>query len=212
MIPDVSSVIRKLTKEEINFIQHEIDVNEGLWMNHPMGKTALDSGKSIIINWVTYIKDSYQLQWTFKEKFPKTWELLESVAEGKQFGKIYWHRLDPGVHAKPHVDVSNPYIWKGDGFKRYNIFLDIPTGVELIFDGLKEPIIDVSAMEYTLYDMAANQVHSVNNYSDKPFYVMIIDVLNPGVEVYDDLYYSTSPGYPGLSRIIDDLTSYKTRK
>ncbi len=201
MIPDTSSVVRSLTDVEKSILQKELDSNIGLWMQHPMNKTALDDGLSIVINWVTLILDHYQVQWNCIEKFPGTWSILESIAEGKQFGKVYWHRLDPGINAKPHVDFNNPYIRRGDTFKRYNIFLDMPDGVELVFDGLKEPIADTKSLEYTLYDMAANKLHAVYNKSDKPFYAMVVDVLNPGVEVFNDLYFLNEPNNPKLNRL-----------
>lgn len=201
MIPDTSSVVRKLSAEEIKTLQTELESNVGLWMLHPMNKTALDDGLSMIINWVTLIQDHYQIQWTVKEKFPGTWAILESIAEGNQFGKIYWHRLDPGINAKPHIDFNNPYIRRGDTYKRYNIFLDMPENVDLVFDGNKEPIEDTKSLEYTLYDMAANKVHAVYNRSNRPFYAMVIDVLNPGVEVFKDLYFLNEPNNPRLNRL-----------
>ena len=201
MIPDTSSVVRKLTDIEISSLLQELESNAGLWMQHPMNRTALDDGVSIIINWVTLIGDHYQVQWTAKEKFPNTWKILESLAEGKQFGKVYWHRLDPGIDAKPHVDFNNPYIRRGDTYKRYNILLDIPEGVKLVFDGTKEPIQDTKSIEYTVYDMAANKVHAVYNRSDKPFYAMVIDILNPDVQVYNDLYFLNEPNNPRLNRL-----------
>ena len=201
MIPETSSVVRKLMQHEIDELQQELSNNSGLWMQHPMNRTALDDGISIIINWVTKINNHYQLQWTFREKFPNTWKLLESIANGNAFGKIYWHCLPPGINAKPHIDFNNPYIRDGDAYKRYNIFLDIPKGVELLFDGLKSPISDTRLMEYTLYDMAANKVHAVYNKSDSPLYVMVIDILNPNVVVYNDLYFLNEPNNPVLRRL-----------
>jgi hypothetical protein len=201
MIPDTSSVVRPLSEGEISALKKELDNNYGLWMKHPMNQTALNNGVSIIINWVTLIRDCYQLQWTFREKFPETWSILESIADGRQFGKIYWHRLDPGINARPHSDFTNPYIRRGDAYKRYNILLDIPQGVELVFDGLKEPIADTKPLEYTLYDMAANKIHAAYNKSNKPFYAMIVDVLTPEVKVYNDLYFLNEADNPKLNRL-----------
>ena len=201
MIPDTSSVVRPLSEVEISSLKKELDNNYGLWMQHPMNRTALDDGLLIIINWVTLIGEYYQLQWSFVEKFPETWKILESIANGSQFGKVYWHRLDPGINAKPHIDFNNPYIRRGDTYKRYNILLDIPEGVELVFDGLKEPIADTKSLEYTLYDMAANKIHAVYNKSNKPFYAMVVDVLNPEVKVFNDLYFLNEPNNARLNRL-----------
>lgn len=201
MITPSSRVVRKLTESEVISLRTELDLNCGLWMKHPMNSTALDDGRSIVINWVTRINQLYQLQWTFREKFPETWSILETIANGKMFGKVYWHRLDAGVDAKPHVDYYNPYIIDGNIYKRYNIFLDIPRGVDLVFDAKSTAISNTKAMEYTLYDMAANKTHAVYNQSSQTLYVMIIDILNPGVKVYDDLYFLNETKYIGLSRI-----------
>ena len=201
MISDISTVIRKLTEQEIDILQSEMINNDGLWIKHPMNKTALDDGKSIIINWVTRINGNYQLQWTFREKFPGTWKVLESIANGKEFGKVYWHVLPPKIHAKPHTDYKNPYIFDNNVDKRYNIFLDMPDGIELVFDGLKTPIEDTKSLEYTLYDMAANKVHAIYNNTDTHFYAMVIDILNPGVNVYKDLYSLNELDSPGANRI-----------
>jgi hypothetical protein len=203
MIPQTSSIVRNLTQSEIDTLVSEMNNNAGLWSKHPMHSTALDDGKSIILNWVTRINGNYQLQWTFREHFPNTWKILESIADGRQFGKIYWHLLEPGRQAKPHTDIVNPYIIDGNADKRYNIFLNMPTGIELMFDGLKTPMPNTQSLEYTLFDMAANTVHSVRNPTNENFYAMIIDILNPGVLVYEDLYsinYVNAPGGKRLSR------------
>jgi hypothetical protein len=201
MIAETTQVIRSLTDEEVFLLRQEITDNHGLWMKHPMNKTALDDGSSIILNWVTKINGNYQLQWTFREKFPKTWKLIESIAEGKELGKVYWHKLPPGIHAKAHSDRRNSYIWDGNCHKRLNFFFDIPDGVEFLFDGdLKNPMPN-KQFEYTVTDMAAIKNHAVNNFSNSELLVMIIDILNDGVKVYDDLYRIIEADAPGQHRL-----------
>jgi hypothetical protein len=188
MIPETSSVIRKLAPAEISFLTQEMQINSGLWMKHPMKKNALDSGETMVLNWVTKIKGNYQLQWTFKEKFPQTWAMLQEIAGTKQFGKVYWHCLTPGTEAKPHNDGGNPYIADKTSYKRLNIFLDIPDGIKVYLDeNLTDPV-DNSSLEYTIFDIAATKTHAVTNFTNHHFYAMVIDILNDRVPVYEDLY------------------------
>ena len=204
MIPEVSTKVRKLTPAEVNDLHQELDDNSGLWMQHPMNKTVLAEGETIIINWVTKINSYYQLQWTFRKKFPSTWKLIESMANGDEIGKVYWVCVPPGVDVSPHVDSNNPYIRDGNACNRYQIYLDIPKEVDLVFDGLKTPIDDTSLMENALYDFAANKVHAVYNKSDRPFYALVFDVLNPGVVIYNDLYCINETNNSGINRLTHD--------
>lgn len=187
MCPDRSTVVRKLTAHEINDLHEELKLNDNFFMKHPMKNTALHDGDSIVINWVTKINGAYQLQWTIRNKFPKTWAILESVANGRALGKVYWHRLKPGEYAEPHSDITNCYIADGDLDNRYNIFLDVPKDLVYKIDG-DDTLIDPEEVTNTLYDLSTIKMHSAVNNSTEPFVCMIIDVLNPGVPVEADLY------------------------
>ena len=201
MIPKKSAVIRRLTSMEIDILSRELHTNSDHWMNHPMEKTALDDGQSIIINWVTKINGNYQLQWTLKEKFPDTWKILESLCPGHTFGKIYWHCLPPGHIAKPHTDYLNTYIKDGNCFKRYNIFLDIPDNLNLFLDNDLVNPVEHHSYQYTIFDMAAIEKHSAVNNSSTNFYCMIIDILDKHVSVYKDLWSITNLSESAKSRI-----------
>jgi hypothetical protein len=187
MIPDKSFVVRRLTAQELEDLHEELERNSNFFMKHPMKNTALYEGDSIVINWVTKINGTYQLQWTIKEKFPKTWRLLEEVAQGRALAKVYWHRLNPGTVATPHTDLTNCYIADGDLDHRYNIMLDVPTDLVYRVDDSNEPL-DNEEIANTLYDLSTIKMHSADNNSNEPFYCMIIDVLKPGVAVDQDLY------------------------
>lgn len=200
MIPEKSTVVRNLTTKEKISLVTELRNNTGLWMQHPMNKTALDSGTSIILNWVTHINGNYQKQWTLKEFFPETWQILESIAQGKEFGKIYWHKLLPGQSAKPHTDNGNLYIRNGDAFKRYNIFLSVPADVRMYFDGDLTNLFTLP-VAHTLVDQCATKPHAVFNKSNEEIIVMVIDVLNDNIKVYDDMYHATEVDWAGLERL-----------
>lgn len=200
MIPSKSSVIRYLDKTEIFNITSELLISD-FWQNHPMKNNALHEGKSIIINWVTRINNMYQMQWNLFEHFPETIKTLKSVANDKQFGKIYWHRLQPGEQAKPHTDYRNPYIIDGKAYKRINIFLEIPNKVELYFDGDLDQKLDHSTFEFSIFDMAAIKVHAAKNFSNKNFYCLVCDILETNVDVYSDLYEITEKNPAGAYRL-----------
>lgn len=188
MIPNTSSILRKLDVIEIDYLYTERLANAGLWMLHPLEHTVLSTGRSMILNWVTKINGHYQVQWTFREKFPNTWGFIEKVAKGQGIGKAYWHVVPPGAVAKPHVDTKNTYIAAGDVDKRYNLFIDIPKDIDFRLDGIDKPINYLNDLEYSLLDLAANKVHSVRNNTTEPFYVLVFDTLNPGVAIHKDLY------------------------
>lgn len=186
----MSTIIRSLSNHEINDLNREILINDRLWIQHPMEKTYLDIGKTLVINWVTKINNEYQIQWTMKELFPDTWKFVTQLAENKSIGKVYWHRLKPLEQARPHTDNGNPYMSDKKIFKRLNIFLDIPTDVSVFLDGEREIPIDNKSYEFTLVDLSHEKLHSVVNNSNKNVYIMVIDILKEGTEIYTDLYKS----------------------
>ena len=189
MIPEKSHVIRKLTKLELSILHKELRANSH-WIEHPVypfTKKAFRGGKTLVLNWVTLLDKKYQLQWTNRELFPMTWKLLEQLADGKELAKVYWHKIPPGGVALPHSDVRNPYIVHNDIFKRYNYYVDIDPAIEFTFDDTKD-VWDNTTFENTLFDISTIKMHSVVNRSNTTLYALIVDVLNPGVPVYDDLF------------------------
>jgi len=189
-----SKVFRKLTDKEKNKLIEERNNNSGLWMRHPMKTSSLDDGKTIPIKWVTRVNLYYQLQWSLEEKFPNTMEILKSLSGDKNFGKIYWHWLEPGIHAKPHCDTGNIYIQDNNTHKRFTAFFDIEDGVEVFLDeDLVNPV-DKNILENSFLEIAVTKNHAVNNYSkNKHFYCLIFDILNEGIEIYNDLYCLNTP-------------------
>jgi hypothetical protein len=202
MIPDQSTVIRKLTEDEITILSSELENNLGLYMQHPMSRTAL-RGQSIIVNWVTKIKGHYQLQWTHRERFPESWKIFEKIADGKAIGKVYWHWLPAGGVAGIHHDHTsdNPYIIDGNAFQRLNVFLKIPDGVTMFFDGNFKAPFDTSSLEHTLFNMSAHMAHAVYNNSNQDFHCMVIDILNPGIPIESDLYMLDEKYNQDLARL-----------
>jgi hypothetical protein len=190
MLPEFSHVIRSLDADEISNFTLEIEKNRALFLDHPINKNkrAFHGGKSITLNWVTWIEGKYQLQWTSNENLPYAWNFITNLAEGKPIGKVYWHNMPPGSVALPHSDVRNPYIVKGDLYKRYNVYLSIPKETKFKFDDT-EDIWDNSTFENTLFDVSTIKFHSVDNRLAKESMVaLVIDILNEGVVVHDDLW------------------------
>lgn len=201
MLPEKSHVIRPLTNVELDVLHAELNSNSH-WINHPVyprHRQAFQGGKSLILNWVARVSDRYQLQWTNRELFPNTWNLLEQLADGKQLAKVYWHRIPPGAVALPHSDVRNPYIAHNDIYKRYNYFLDIDPDIEFRFDD-SDDVWDNSTFENTLFDVSTIKIHSVINNSSSTLFALIVDVLNPGVMVYDELLSVQSS--PEITRVV----------
>jgi hypothetical protein len=190
MMPAVSTVVRKIDQKEIEILKTELDQNNSLWATHPISNTALNSGQTMIINWVTKINGKYQLQWTNRTKFPRTWELVASLANGNALGRVYWHSLRPGEKVLPHTDISVPYIRDGNIDHRYNIFFDFPSDLDFFVDGSSQPEKNTQDLEYTLYDSSTDKIHAVknNNGQGKIFYALVIDILSPGITVAQSLF------------------------
>lgn len=201
MLPNKSHVIRPLVQSELDIFLEELDANSH-WIEHPVypfTRKAFQGGRSLILNWVARIDGKYQLQWTNRELFPKTWQLLEQLADGKELAKVYWHRIPPGAVALPHSDVRNPYIAHNDIYKRYNYYLDIDPAIEFRFDDSDE-VWDNSTFANTLFDVSTIKMHSVKNLSQSTLYALIVDVLNPDVQIHYDLM--TAQGSEEITRTV----------
>jgi hypothetical protein len=183
-----SKIIRKLTNDEISSLRAELHDNDDLWTTHDgssaperaLRKSALQDGKSIHLN-CTY--EDLVFRYSNFATFPKTHDILKNIAENKTIARCYWHRLLPADTIDLHDDTILKFVRKNELLARYQIYLHCPPQLSdtvLVLDGVSRNPKDY---EYSLIDFDLKLPHSYNNCGDEPWYFLVFDVLNAGIEL-----------------------------
>ena len=166
-----SILIKKLTPIEISNLKEELEINNHLWHTHysDLSKTHLKDGKSIHIQWcddeLNVITDNWKL-------FSRTQQLLKSIVGNNSMGRVYWHRLLPGDKINAHTDINIPFVKSGELQCRYQIYLDIDNGVQIIFN---KHLIECSLISNSVIDFPLKSLHYYNNNSNSTLYLLVFD-------------------------------------
>jgi hypothetical protein len=170
-------LIRKLTSDEIQFLQEELRNNDSLWTTHSsLMTTALKDGTSIHVNFVS--NDLYYRYSNF-HLFPRTHEMLQEIAENKVIARCYWHKLLPGDTIRHHDDTDPGFVKRNELYARYQIYLDCSNKSAVIDNAA----INISDYEYSLVDFDLRLPHSYRNGSDSHWVFLVFDVLHAGIEL-----------------------------
>ena len=166
-----SILIRKLTSLEISDLKEELANNDSLWIYHAsdLRLTSLKDGKSIHLQWCN---DKLQVVTDNWKHFPETQQLLKSIVGDNTLGRVYWHRLLPGDKINPHTDANIPFVQSNKLIRRYQIYLDIDTNVEIFFDNR---IIDINQISNSIIDFPLKSMHYYKNNSNSIVYLLVFD-------------------------------------
>jgi hypothetical protein len=172
---DKSTVVRKLTVNEISSLKKELIVSDHLWNHHlPVNKkflTALKDGRSIHLRY-DRLKDIDTNQWN---KFPHSVEIINEIANGQSVERTFWHRLLPGEVINRHHDKNVHYVKDGKIFARYQIYLDIPTDSYIFMDD--SLVEDASVFSNSVINFNLRKYHEYRNNSNDPWYFLVFDVM-----------------------------------
>lgn len=165
----VKSELRRLTAEEAAGIKSEIPNVVPLMVNHYMGNKAyatwpLNEGASV---WIHHATKDQTI--AYQEELPKTIAIVKKIAHEIEpnpiFGRIYLHLLPTGKKIFKHVDIEE-YFYQT---RRYQIYLDIPEGMEIVHSG--DPINPDSVI---FFDPI--QPHAYYNRSQSDVFFIVFDL------------------------------------
>jgi hypothetical protein len=171
-----SQVVRQLTIDEVQDILLEIESLSDCWGTH-RSAGALRYGKTAYLQLI--LSNQFKLRdWAVElsnfDKCPKTHNILQKIADGRPLGRCYWHRLMPGDKIEPHDDTALVSTLAGRLAHRYQIYLDSDPNFILSID---DELISSEQWEYSIIDFALTKRHYYQNNSNKPWFLLVFDVL-----------------------------------
>jgi len=167
---DHSVKIRDLTPEETaSFYQEARGIVH--WTKHAeKSETALGEGDTLHVNWFTNkARNASSVDFLV----PYTMEFIRKEFGDKKIGRCYWHKLSPGQQIRPHLDMLD-YVDDDTVVTRYQVYLDIPNGVNLVFDEKKHRPDDWAR---SLVGFCYSKLHAYENRSLEDFYILVFDIL-----------------------------------
>ena len=107
----------------------------------------------------------------YPELFPITIKFIKDIIGEYYLGKAFVHRLKTKDRILRHCDLKITEI--SSLIKRYHIYLNIPVGMEIEFDGAV--VDDPSKFRNTLVDFSLKNMHSYKNNSEENFIFIVFD-------------------------------------
>lgn len=115
---------------------------------------------------VPHVAEWYPVAKELPQVFPVVESLMQIIG-GESLGSVYIFKLPPGKQVYPHVDNS----WNSGYFNKYCIGLQCGAGGVVRFE-------DRSCFECDsgeIWEFDNHNVHSVNNYTDQDWIVMVVN-------------------------------------
>lgn len=171
-----SCIIEYLDLTTIVALKQELsNIPADWWTSHFAGEYeitgALRHGKTC---WLNKLDHNLIPMISRVNQFSESKKIIDKLLNKNMLGRAYWHRLMPG-------DIINRHHDRNLGFSdkvlhRYQIYLDIPSNVELIID---DAVAYPANLQNCILDFNMYMPHSYANKSNSELIFMVIDILIP---------------------------------